>query len=128
MGRDRWEDYPLVTTLHLAEARSCNSLVWRFNGTFLICQIHATFNRYARLKDSLAKAMYLALRLKSAKLVAYLELCNMVNEYQLETQRKGRTSRAKLTGSSLNQLQQSLLQQRQQRQQQQKQQRLSRWD
>lgn len=108
--------YPILTS---AEARNCNSIIWRFNGTFLICQIHATFNRYERLKDSLAKAMYLAIKLKSPKLIAYLELCNVVNEYQLEMQRRRRASLAKLPGVSMNQLQQSLEQQRQQQQLQQ---------
>ncbi|XP_030567311.1 uncharacterized protein LOC115767246 isoform X2 [Drosophila novamexicana] len=70
------------------EARICNSIVWRFNITFLICQVHAIFNRFERLSESLGKAKQLAARLKSTKLQAYLALCNAVNDYELDYQRK----------------------------------------
>ncbi|KAH8303919.1 hypothetical protein KR044_010946, partial [Drosophila immigrans] len=61
------------------EAHACNNLVWRFNASFLICQVHAAFSRLERLKDSLAKANHLAEKLNSPELLAYLELCNTVN-------------------------------------------------
>ncbi|KAH8416393.1 hypothetical protein KR222_001400, partial [Zaprionus bogoriensis] len=70
------------------ESRICNSIIWRFNATFLICQVHAAFMRYERLKESLVKAKYLAVKLKAPNLIAYLELCDVVNDYQLEQLRK----------------------------------------
>ncbi|XP_064537155.1 uncharacterized protein p-cup [Drosophila montana] len=79
-----------LTMAHKAshEARICNSVAWRFNITFLICQVHAVFNRFERLNESLGKAKQLAARLKSTKLQAYLALCYAVNDYELDYQRK----------------------------------------
>ncbi|XP_023166580.2 uncharacterized protein LOC111596540 isoform X2 [Drosophila hydei] len=68
----------------LIDARNCNSNAWRFNITFLICQVHAKFNRFKRLADSLNKAIQLAVRLQSPKLKAYLALCHAVNQYELD--------------------------------------------
>lgn len=70
------------------EARNCNSIIWRFNSTFLICQVHAAFNRFERLKDSLVKATRLAQKLNNPKLLAYLALCSTVNEYDSDYNRK----------------------------------------
>ncbi|KAH8386871.1 hypothetical protein KR093_003115 [Drosophila rubida] len=69
------------------EASECNSLVWRFNACFLICQVHASFNRHERLKDSLLKANHLAGKMRSPALLAYLELCTTVNNYELDFHR-----------------------------------------
>ncbi|XP_068159054.1 uncharacterized protein p-cup isoform X3 [Drosophila tropicalis] len=69
------------------EARNCKSLIWRFNSIFLVCQVHATLNRYERLKESLAKASQLANELKSPKLVAYLSICITVNDHDLGLRR-----------------------------------------
>ncbi|XP_034486519.1 uncharacterized protein LOC117790996 [Drosophila innubila] len=70
------------------EARNCRSNIWRFNSTFLICQVHAAFNRFERLKESLIRAKRLAQRLNNPKLVAYLSLCQAVNDYELDYHRK----------------------------------------
>ncbi|KAM8720556.1 hypothetical protein ACLKA7_006576 [Drosophila subpalustris] len=70
------------------EARNCNSIIWRFNSTFLICQVHASFNRFERLNESLAKATRLAQQLKNPKLLAFLTLCSAINDYELDYHRK----------------------------------------
>ncbi|TDG39217.1 hypothetical protein AWZ03_014362 [Drosophila navojoa] len=67
----------------LLEARNCGSTVWRFNITFLICQVYAILHRFRRLGETLTWASHLAERLKSPKLRAYLALCQAVNDYQL---------------------------------------------
>ncbi|KRF94223.1 uncharacterized protein Dmoj_GI15966, isoform B [Drosophila mojavensis] len=67
----------------LLDAGNCNSTVWRFNITFLICQVHANFYRFRRLGETLTRASHLAERLHSPKLRAYVALCQAVNEYQL---------------------------------------------
>ncbi|XP_060663953.1 uncharacterized protein LOC132796715 [Drosophila nasuta] len=69
------------------EANACNSLIWRFNASFLICKVHASLNRHERLRDSLQKTNTIARKLNSPQLLAYLELCNAVNSYQLEFRR-----------------------------------------
>lgn len=73
-------------------------------------------NRFERLKDSLAKARHLAIKLNAPKLIAYLDLCDVVNEYQLESQRKRRASLTKDAANAIRQLQRQLEQQQQQQQ------------
>ncbi|BFG01810.1 uncharacterized protein DMAD_01474 [Drosophila madeirensis] len=69
------------------EARSCNSLIWRYNSIFLVCQVHAVLSRFERLKESLGKASQLAKELRSRKLMAYLAICNTVNDNDLNLRR-----------------------------------------
>ncbi|KAH8238551.1 hypothetical protein KR032_009704, partial [Drosophila birchii] len=69
------------------EARTCRSLVWRFNSIFLMCQVHALLNSYERLKECLAKAIQLALVLRAQHLVAFIAICINVNDYDLAMRR-----------------------------------------
>ncbi|XP_070144569.1 outer dynein arm-docking complex subunit 4 isoform X2 [Drosophila kikkawai] len=87
-------------------ARSCNSLVWRFNSVFLVCQVHALLNRFERLKESLAKASQLAQDLRALHLVAFISICINVNNYDLAMRRmrqsepQVRRSRNRSTGTT----------------------------
>ncbi|XP_030379660.1 uncharacterized protein LOC115627905 [Scaptodrosophila lebanonensis] len=103
----RFDKCMIMARKAIAESRHCNSTIWRFNSTFLVCQVHAALNRLERLRESLVKATILANELKSPELAAYLKICSMVNDHELETRRmrfsdqsvrkprrKGRTSTA----------------------------------
>ncbi|XP_001354621.3 uncharacterized protein p-cup [Drosophila pseudoobscura] len=88
LARGHFKEFRFDKSLVLArsafnEARSCNSLIWRYNSIFLVCQVHAVLSRFERLKESLAKASQLAKELKSTKLMAYLAICNTINENDL---------------------------------------------
>ncbi|EDV92413.1 outer dynein arm-docking complex subunit 4 [Drosophila grimshawi] len=78
-----------LTMAHKAanEARSCNSTVWHLNCTFLISQVHAAFNRFQRLSQSLNRAKQLAEKLKSLKMMAFLALLIAINNFKLDNYR-----------------------------------------
>ncbi|KAH8344662.1 hypothetical protein KR067_002518, partial [Drosophila pandora] len=80
------------------EARTCRSLVWRFNSIFLACQVHAVLSRYERLRETLAKANKLAISLRAPRLQAYLSICITLNDYDMAL-RKLRHSDASLRKS-----------------------------
>ncbi|KAH8356151.1 hypothetical protein KR200_002447, partial [Drosophila serrata] len=83
----RYDKCLMMSRKAFNEARSCNSLVWRFNSIFLVCQVHALLNSFERLKESLAKASQLAQDLRAMHLVAFIGICINVNDYDLAMRR-----------------------------------------
>nr|XP_043068914.1 uncharacterized protein LOC108131907 [Drosophila bipectinata] len=79
----RFDKCLVVAQRAFEEARTCKSLIWRFNSIFLACQVHAVLSRYERLKETLAKAEKLASALRAPKLHAYLSICITINDYDM---------------------------------------------
>ncbi|KAH8336190.1 hypothetical protein KR074_010194 [Drosophila pseudoananassae] len=79
----RFDKCLVVAQRAFEEARSCKSLIWRFNSIFLACQVHAVLSRFERLKETLTKAEKLASALRAPKLHAYLSICITINDYDM---------------------------------------------
>lgn len=82
------QSYPFHVTYIFVESKNCNSNIWRFLSTILICKSHAVLHKVERAKEILDEALVVANSLNSPALVGFVENCRVMNEAELSLKKR----------------------------------------
>nr|XP_014100931.1 uncharacterized protein LOC106625624 [Bactrocera oleae] len=88
LGQSRFDECCSVARKAIEESKNCNSNIWRFLSTILICKSHAVLHKVERAKEILDEALVVANSLNSPALVGFVENCRVMNEAELSLKKR----------------------------------------
>uniref|UniRef100_A0A034VLM3 Uncharacterized protein n=1 Tax=Bactrocera dorsalis TaxID=27457 RepID=A0A034VLM3_BACDO len=111
LSQSRFEECCSVARKAIEESKNCNSYLWRFLSTLLICKSHAVLHKVERGRDALNEAYDCATLLKSDELLHFIDVCRVSIETEISLKKRAqsvdsvrrRKSRSSIVSSHLSQ-------------------------
>ncbi|XP_036344445.1 uncharacterized protein LOC118753678 [Rhagoletis pomonella] len=88
LRQSRFDECVSVARKAIEESKNCNSNVWRFLSTILICKAHTVLHKVERAKEILDESYAVAKSLNSPELISFIESCRQVNEAEISLKKR----------------------------------------
>ncbi|XP_017492845.1 PREDICTED: uncharacterized protein LOC108380955, partial [Rhagoletis zephyria] len=88
LRQSRFDECVSVARKAIEESKNCNSNVWRFLSTILICKAHTVLHKVERAKEILDESYAVAKSLNSPELMSFIESCRQVNEAEISLKKR----------------------------------------
>ncbi|XP_067639680.1 outer dynein arm-docking complex subunit 4-like [Eurosta solidaginis] len=92
LDQNRFDECCSVARKAIEESKNCNSNIWRFLSTLLICKSHAVLHKVERAKEILDEAYGVAKILNSPELTSFIDSCRQMNEAELSLKKRTQSS------------------------------------